>query len=286
MSVAIFPLDNFDISTHSLRWMWPLSAFISFAVLATVVRRVATAERRTWVTAGLAGAVVVVALLNLPASDQGGGPNSDVAAIPGAQELTRQVGGALDEEAPVLVDSLFLQRFGDPYGPTVLVGLDERGVDFVVEDPMLVGHFGTDRRADRGEAKSELLLRYGDEARTPPPGSEEVALIEGLDAAERREVADLRDEIAAHIESDGISLNDAGERALVAGSLPNVARQQPGPFDLDALFDSREISLLGASGWLDASEPVRRTFARYAELQSTADSQTVALFVRPRPGRG
>ena len=234
-----------------------------------------------WVVGGLAVVTVLVAVLNLPTSDQGGGPNSDRAAIPGALDLARQIGDSLDDEGPLLVDSLFLRRFGDPYGPTVLTVLDARGIDFVVESRSLVGHFGPDRRFDGTNARRELLLRYGDEARTPPAGARRLALSEGLDGGERRELATLRDQIGAYVRDSRLELNDAGERALVAGQLPNLARQLPGPLDPEALFESRELSVIGASGWLAGDERWQRRFERFADLQGRADARTVAVFVRP-----
>jgi len=55
----------------------------------------------------------------------------------------------------------------------------------------------------------------------------------------------------------------------------------PARVDPEPLFDTRELSLIGASGWLAGDAEWQERFARFAELQGKADSGTVALFVRP-----
>jgi len=279
-TVAVFPLDNFDISTHSLRWMWPLGAFITFAIVATAIRRMVTADRTGLAVGALAVVTLIVAALNLPTSDQGRGPNSDQYAFAGVNDLAEQA-SPLAHGGPVLVDSLFLGRFGDPYGPGVLAALDEQGMEFVVEEPMLVRHFGPDREFDGTNARNELLLRQGDEARDAPPRARRVALSEGLPAGERHELADLRRQISDYVRAGRLELNDAGRRALVAGALPHLSDQLTGPVDPEPLFDSREISVIGESHWLAGDGRWQRRFERFAELQGRADARTVALFVRP-----
>ena len=250
------------------------------AIVATVIRRVVAAKRTTLAVGGLAVVTLIVAALNLPTSDQGRGPNSDQYAFAGVNDLAQQAASIADD-GPMLVDSLFTGRFGDPYGPAVLAALDERGMTFVVGEPMLVRHFGPDREFDGTNARNELLLRQGDEARTAPPRARRVALSEGLPAGERRELADLRREISDYVQAGRLELNHAGQQALVAGALPHLAEQLPGPVDPKSLFGSREISVIGDSHWLAGDDRWQHRFERFAELQGRADARTVALFVRP-----
>ena len=131
--VALFtsaqaPLGFFGLPLHFFRWLWALAAFATFAIVATIVARVATnASRAAWVAGGAVTIAVVFALLNLPSSNQAVAP--PLYGIP----VMRDVNGQLDEvedAGTVYVD--IPQRFNDPYGPAVLAELQRRGVPFRV----------------------------------------------------------------------------------------------------------------------------------------------------------
>jgi hypothetical protein len=274
------------VTPHTFRWLWPLAAFVFFAIAITIARRLASrpeASGRILVVVGaFAIATLVFAVLNVPHSDQGLGPNSQEYAIPAAHDLAQHM-GSLDDKGPLLIDDLFHGAFADPYGGTAVAELQRRGIDFVAHDPVLVRQFGPARRFDGTNAKQQLLLRTGDAARKAPPGSRRVALGQGLSRADRRELARLKRDIRDYIDAGRLRLNEKGQAALAAGELPRLAEIEGGAADVQSLLDSRELDLMVRRGELVLDPPWLRRFERYADLQHRSDLETVALFLAPLP---
>ncbi|HEX6311004.1 MAG TPA: hypothetical protein VF152_05210 [Acidimicrobiia bacterium] len=271
------PIGSFGVAPHQFRFLWPLAAFVWFAVLVTVVRRFAV--RPLAVTRVAVACTVVVAafaVANLPTNRQG--TAAPPSAIPVARDLQRQLADA-DIDGTVRVEGE--ATFGDSYGSAVLAALQEQGVDFVAGPGLIPPRqLGAAREGDV-EVDQVLTVVYRDDARRPRPGAQRVAFHDGLTPAERIEFNDVKDAIAAYLASEGVPLNERGDAALTAGRLPALGDQLPGPVDAAPLFDSREVSLMVEAGWLDLDEAWRKRFDRYAELQRRADDLTVALFLEP-----
>jgi hypothetical protein len=191
--------------------------------------------------------------------------------------------GALEKDGPLLIDDLFKVVFADPYGGAIMAELDDRGIPFVVRDPGLVRQLGPGRRYNGHNAQNELLMRLGDGALTPPPGSRLAARGSGLTADEQRELSRLRQMIGDYVHAGRLRLNRAGRRAVALGELPVLERDlqsASGP-DAQAVLDSRELSAVvkGRDALLHGAWADR--FERYVTLQEKFDTETVALFVRP-----
>jgi hypothetical protein len=273
-----------NVTPHTFRWLWPLGAFVFFAIAAAICRRLTgravASARSAWVVAGFALVTVVVAALNLPYADEGRGPNSQEYAIPAAHDLNRQM-RSLEGRGSVLIDGLFRAGFADPYGAAVVAELQRRGIPFVARDPVLVRQFGPTRRFNGSNANAALLLRTGAATAETPPGSRSVARGEGLSAGDRRELSRLEAQIAEYVEQGRLRLNPRGQAALDAGSLPNLTQVQGGGVDPRVLFDSRELDAMVQQRLLALDDPWSERFERYAELQRDRDRETVALFVEP-----
>jgi len=270
-----------DVTPHTFRWLWPLGAFVFFAVLATVTRRLA---RRRGASVPLVGvfavATLVFAVLNLPYADEGLGPNSQEYAIPAEVDLERHM-GALEREGPLLIDDLFQGAFADPYGGAVIAELQRRGIPFVAREPGLVRQFGPARRYDGRNARTELLLRTGDATLEAPPGSRQVARGEGLSAADQRELARLK-ALARELVAEGrLHLNERGRAAVARGNLPKLVEVREQGADPQALLDSRELDMMVKERYLDVDGVWARRLRLYADLQHRWDLETVALFVTP-----
>jgi hypothetical protein len=277
------------VTPHTFRWLWPLGAFVFFAVLATVARRLARPAVAPASSAVLVGGftvvTVAVAVINLPFADQGRGPNSFEYAIPAARDLASNM-GSLEGQGPLLIDDLYQGAFADPYGGAALAELQRRGIPFVTGDAALERHLGPARHFSGSNAKAALLLRTGDETLQAPPGSRQVARGEGLSAAEQRELARLKEQIAAYVGQGRLRLNRRGESALDRGALPNLARLPGRGADPAALFTSRELDVMVREHFLVLDDVWAKRFERYADLQHEWDQQTVALYVAPvRAGR-
>ncbi|HEY5165516.1 MAG TPA: hypothetical protein VIJ44_06160, partial [Acidimicrobiia bacterium] len=290
VTAAKSPITAFGAYTpHGLRFLWPIAAFLFFAVLATVAIRVQASRLASARRAPerLVGAFVLVAVvfgaLNLPYANLGDGPNSQEWAIPAERQLQDHM-STLDGHGPLLIDDLFLGAFADPYGGAVLVELQHRGVSFVARDPGLVRQLGPARQFTGRNASATLLLRIGDATRVPPSGSHRVALGEGLSTQEQRELTSLHQQLAGYLRRTGVQLSTRGQHALRRGDLPTLGGLPSGlgpGIDPEPLFTSRELNLMidGHDLVLDRAWSVR--FARYSLLQGNWDRETVALFVGP-----
>jgi hypothetical protein len=173
VTAAVVPAGVFGIAPHQFRWLWPLAAFTTFAVVAVAVRAFAASPRAVWgVTAAAAAVAVVLSLHNLRPADAG------VAAQPVAMErataLARQM-GVLEGKGPLLVK--WPPLFNDPYAGAVMVELQRRGIPFVVEAPY--GPQLGSSRVDHGTARAVVSLGFGDHPR-PPRGGRAVARAEGV----------------------------------------------------------------------------------------------------------
>ncbi|HKA92440.1 MAG TPA: hypothetical protein VKE97_01455 [Acidimicrobiia bacterium] len=272
---------------HTLRWTWPVAAFVFLAVGIVLVRRLTNVVRSAALVVTFAAVTVVVATLTLPTANIGRGPTTFTYALPATRQLEKKM-GALDGQGPFLIDDVFRGTFADPYGAAVLAELQRRGVEFVAQDHGLVRLFGPGRRFNGTNARSALLLRISDATRTPPPGTRRVVLAEGLDAADRRELDRLRGEIATYIEAGRLRLDRRGEAALTAGKLPTLAQGAGAGLDADALLSSREVDVMVHEHWLALDPTWEKRFEGYARLHHEWDRRTVALFVGPvdRTGTG
>jgi hypothetical protein len=274
------------VTPHTFRWLWPLGAFVFFVIAASIGRQLARRAVRSSYSAALVGvftiATVAVAVLNVPFSDKGGGPNAAEYAIPAARDLAGNM-GSLDGKGPLLIDDLFHGAFADPYGGAALAELQLRDIPFVTGDRGLERHLGPARHFNGRNARAALLLRTGDATLEPPPGSRLVARGEGLSAADQRELSRLKTQITEYLAQGRLRLDGRGQAALARGALPNLARVQTSGADPGVLLSSRELDVMIREHFLVHEDVWSKRFERYADLQHQWDLQTVALFVAPVP---
>ena len=268
------PIGVLGLSPHQLRWLWPLSLFITFTFLLTIARALPPAAA---LAVGMAG-VLVLGVAAVPRSPAAGGPALDANAIPVVRELDPQL-AALEGGGPYLFETENL-RFAEPYSVPIQAELLRRGVDVRVSEEGVVRQLGEARRAD-GTERERLVVLEGGRAREPMPGARRVAFASSMTAADQRELARLTDEVSAIIETDGLPLSALGEDAAEVGALP----VDPDPYgvyrnagQLTFVADLVDLVQLG----LVAPEPDdRATFERWAELRYRAERETVGLFVVP-----
>jgi hypothetical protein len=184
-ALATSPVSIIGISAHQMRWVWPVTALVTAALLA-VLLTVLQAQRalaRPALTVA-AAAVVAVAAVNLPTFRSPAGPSSDAGRLPQAQALVNQL-DALPGRGPIRFDPTGL-RYAEPFSGLVMAQLQDLGVPMVVDDEVLVRQLGEGRR-DEGEARFSLREVEGPAAYDVPEGDERVAFVDGLSAAERAE---------------------------------------------------------------------------------------------------
>jgi len=264
------PIGGVGVPPHQVRYLWPLAAF------ATAAAVLALAPRR-WGASILALAVVVLTVLDVPFHAVVAGPQADADAIPIARQLCSQL-GTLRDDGTLVYDTSRL-RFAEPWTSAILACLQERHVDFTLDDPVWVRQLGS-ARADDGAADARIFVREGDAAvAMPPDGIRRVAVVEGLDDDERRELGTLERSLV----DVPVVLNRAGRAALAHGSLQQFAG--PVPPTAEQLLSYGGLAALLHDGLLVVPHDRARALARYADLRFRWDRHTVALFLDPKPYR-
>lgn len=275
------PRGLFGIAPHQFRWLWPVSAFVTLALLVTVARRLSPRPVPVRAAvAGLALATLVFSLLNLPSYNHRVGPSRDVAAIPVIDGLDAEM-DALEGQGPVLID-ISDEVFANPYSTPIMHALQRHGIEFVTDDPALVRQLGPERRFTGDNATAVLTYEVGEPALRPQEGRRRVVLHEAVSQAERRELAALERQIADHLRDAGLQLEPRGRVALAEGRFPTVARQLEAGFaDPAAVIASRELALMLRRDLVVVPPGWAERFARYADLQGRLDYQTIALYLAP-----
>ncbi len=279
-TAGTLPESSFGIAPHHFRWLWPVGLFITFALVLTVARWVAS----TWVgvravAVALTAATAVLGVLNLPYYNQNAGPSADAASIPAVHDILSQL-GALDGKHKLLLDVHNL-RFAEPWDVAITNGLDRRGHEVVVDDPGMIRQFGPARAFD-GHADGTIVIEEGDNAVAAQPGMTRVALHKDLDDSETAERASLQQQIGDMLASGGLHLTANGERAVAQGKIaalePPAAGGQPDP---RGLLVGDQIREMLANDWIQLDPTWKQRFERYADLQHRWNFQTVAIFLAP-----
>ncbi|HET9730355.1 MAG TPA: hypothetical protein VFR41_13070 [Acidimicrobiia bacterium] len=271
------PLGALGITAHVFLWLFPLAAFIWFAVAGFLASRL-TRVRPAVVSGFFIAAAIVFGALNLPTSDQGA--SSPARAIPVARDLANQVRRA-HIHGPVLVD-MFHSRFGDQYTTALFAQLQADGVRFVSDDRGLLFQVGFARRLRPGAARVRLVLREGDDAAQPEPNGQLIARHDGLTTAERSELQTLKETLRDYITAQGVHYNHRGLTAEFRLLAPPI--DDPLAHDADQIFAARTIVPLVEHRYVTFPKPWAQRFARYAWLQRRADDDTVAVYLVPLNG--
>ncbi len=285
------PTSDFGTVAYQLRWLWPVGAFVTLALLVAVVRQPwATApERQRWVLATLVAVTVVAGAANLPASHQE--TTAPAATYGVARTVTDAVGDA-GVTGPVHVvcgEGVF-----DPYCEAVMARLQDDGVPFVVDEGIGVRQLGAGRRADPDHPLDQLIVVAGDYAIFAPPGARPVTVHEGLTEDERRELFFLRADLEEAIAAGEVRLDARGQRVARAGGLASVADDgDPLRIDPAAAMEVRP-DLLGThrrdlvamvhDHLIVADDRWAVPLARYVDLQDRWDTETVGVYLAPAPG--
>jgi hypothetical protein len=271
VGAATMPIGIFNLASHQMRWLWPVAAFLTFALVMAGVTAMRGRVGRIGV--GLVAlATVVLCGLNLPSMNARVGPAADANAIPTVRELLPQLGSLRDERG-VLID-VTGERFAEPYTFPLMVELQRLDVPWFVEDAGLVRQVGPERRYD-GQASLRLFVREGDAAREPLDGARRVAFVDALSAAEADELAGVEEDLRPFIADGGLVQGRVGSPDGSAGPTDDQLR------DADYLFTSRALAGLVGDDRLRVPDRWAEVLARYANLQYQADLLTVAVFVEP-----
>jgi hypothetical protein len=265
------PWNAFGAPNYQLTWLWPLAAFVVFALAAALVRRVEVPERRARrLAGGVVALTAVVAVANLPASNQG--TTARVGTQPVAKDLLRQL-----DRADLPPDALLqcYERVQDPYCEAVMAHLQRRDVDFVSEDPSVIRQLGVPRRFDGDDAASRIVVLAGEHAQFTPEGSTRLAVHLGLDDRDREELRRLREDLERRVTDVGLRLNVRGRSAVRRGTVRDVEQD----LDVEDLFGRRQLVILVRDDLLAFDdEDLARRVERYVDLQERMDDDSVVIY--------
>lgn len=158
VSTSRVPVDELlGVMVHTVRWLWPLGAFVTM-YLAVSLRRLLAERHRpalTWQLVGVGGLAV---LATFPAHSHAVGPNGRLQPLHDVGAEIRDAMGELERRGVVFVDiddTLF-----DPFADTILAELRARDIPFVIDEPYRIVQLGEHRRFD-GDADVRLWIDYG-----------------------------------------------------------------------------------------------------------------------------
>jgi hypothetical protein len=266
LAAATMPIGYLGVAAHHLRWLWPVTVFITFAIVCPLVTAPGRAHARRLGLPAITAATVVFAVLNLPTMSASVGPTADAEAIPTVRQLLPQL-ASLSGEGSVLVD-VQEQRFAEPYTVPVVVELQRLGIRWYAVQPGLLRQVGPSRTY-RGGASVRLFLREGDRARETPPGTHRVAFVDALTDAEADELAALKDELTPVINEGALAVK--GPHTLSDAQLR----------DADYLFKSGALVGLLARDLVEVPARWSEALRRFADLEHQSDRLTVAVFAEP-----
>jgi hypothetical protein len=177
VALATSPINAVGIAVHQFRWLWPVAAFGSAALVTVLLTFAARTAARGWVAAGCAGLAVVAAVAVITdGRPPGVSSAAGLPSLPAARELVGDL-DSLEGRGPVLFDPEGL-TFAEPYSGLLFAELQDRGIPFVFDDEVMIRHFGEGRRND-GSATLRLRQVQGRDAVDVPAGFERVGFAEG-----------------------------------------------------------------------------------------------------------
>jgi hypothetical protein len=253
VTVIITPIDRLGLSPHKIRWLWPLATFLGLVLVLAALRCLGRSGDQR-VVGSLGAVAVVFALLALPYYAQDSGPVAFRDEMPRVRNLVAQL-DSLMGRGTVLFDAGGL-RFAEPFTAPVMSAMQQRGIDFVLDEEGLIRQMGEGRRFE-GQADVLVYVREGPEALIVPPGVERVAFDPGLDPAGQAELDRLFDQLTA-------ALAEGGLDAVVA-----------------AIGDDVVVGDLAERAWrgeVDLGPLLGDQAERYIDLQRRWDGWAVAVF--------
>ena len=165
VALGMLTVGIVGFAPHHIRFLWPLAIFVQMVALWTALALVSLhIDNVNWHRSLDAVAVATMLLLvglNLSFDSQLQGPVADTAAVPALRRVFRDL-EPLRAEAPVVFDVSNLRPF-EAYSATVMMRLQQLGIEFRVSDEGMVRQLGDNRRAT-GHEKARIFQLQGSDA--------------------------------------------------------------------------------------------------------------------------
>jgi hypothetical protein len=152
VSLSLLTIGPVGLSAHHVRWVWSLAVFITFVAVwlgAELWSANRESEASRWMNPVAIGVTIVLSLLNFAYIAHPEGPVTDYASMPAMRRAFPGV-SVLADRGPVLYDTSNLRAF-EPYSSTMMMRMQELGIEFRVSDEGFVRQLGNNRRADGTE---------------------------------------------------------------------------------------------------------------------------------------
>jgi hypothetical protein len=208
VSLSLLTIGTVGLSSHHVRWVWAISVLITFTIawLCTElwVARQGTSDR--WWTGTAVGLTIVLSLANLVYLAHSVGPVARYADMAAMRRIFPEIGVLADHD-PVLFDTSNIRVF-EPYSATMMMRMQELGIEFRVTDEGLVRQLGDSRRADGTETTTVFqlegveALNYGGPACT-------IGIASAFSAAEDADIKITADRLAAALADGDIVVDEA-----------------------------------------------------------------------------
>lgn len=158
--VGLLTVGVVGLAAHHVRWVWTLAVFvhviIAWAVVTLATHRWSAAVLPRLVDPAVLLAIGVLAAANIPFYAQKQGPVSDAGSMPAMREIFTQLAPLADDD-PIIFRTDNVRVF-EPYSATVMMRLQELGIEFRVTDEGMVRQLGNNRRADGTETTTIFQL--------------------------------------------------------------------------------------------------------------------------------
>ena len=157
--LSLLTVGTVGLAAHHVRWVWSLAVFVHLVAVWLAVdvwqhdRPTATIR---WATPAAVSLIVVLSVLNLPYLAHPEGPVADYRTMPAMRRVFPAV-GALADYDPVVYDTSTLRVF-EPYSSTMMMRMQELGIEFRVTDEGMVRQLGNSRRANGTETTTVFQL--------------------------------------------------------------------------------------------------------------------------------
>lgn len=188
--LSLVTVGTVGLAQHHLRWTWAVGVLANVVVLWALL----DLGRGRVVAVVPVVLALVLAVLTVPYHAQPQGPVADYEAMPALRRVFRDL-DRLEPYEPVVYDAANVRVF-EPYSSTVMMRLQELGIDVRVTDEGLVRQLGERRRASGSETTTVFQLERAD-ALTYEGRACLVSMASALDPAEEEEADEVVDDLVA-----------------------------------------------------------------------------------------
>jgi hypothetical protein len=285
LSLAVLTVGTVGLSAHHVRWVWPAAVFVHLVIVVAAARlalhRFANRPLDRALSAIAVLGVGVLMALNIPYLAQQEGPVADEEATVALRQVFTQL-EPLRSVAPVVYDTSNLRVF-EPYSTAVMMELQELGIEFRVDDEVMVRQLGPSRRAD-GTEQATVFQLEGSEALLYRGEACLLARADGVDELTRRRADAVVDTLVSAVQSGRVTVDRTAIDPTTSALLDAAATDNSAALRL--VYEGHLLKWLDTgAAELDASTADQvagsdGTTTAFGAIGATVIS-TYALFVEP-----